>query len=137
MSSARMKRMFHCGAAFAASRFEVHPPRPTVARRAAAPAAMRTRVPREREVSAFMSFMSSALLPWLCSRVPDRGRDVALLVGLVVEVVDRHEHAVRPLDGPRIAEVPGPAILTEHDLDPPAPAGVGAEPRPDTVRGRA
>ena len=52
-----------------------------------------------------------AWLPLQRPRIPDRGGDVAFAVGRIVEVINRHNLAVGPLDGPHVTKIPTACVV--------------------------
>lgn len=59
---------------------------------------------------------------------PERRGEVALAVGPVAEVVDRHHGAVRPLHGTGVADVVAPGVVAQHDRFAPRGPVVFAQP---------
>ena len=60
--------------------------------------------------------------------IPDSGLDLAPRAGTIMKCVNRHDLAVRPNDGPRIANVLATAVAAEDERGSPCFALVGAEP---------
>src|SRR5207249_519321 len=71
------------------------------------------------------------------ARIPDAGGDIALLVPVIVEIINGHDPAVRPLHRARITEVPRAAVIPQNDLVAPMPAVVARKLRTNPIRRRA
>src|SRR5207247_2060318 len=69
-------------------------------------------------------------------RIPDRGGDIAIALGLVVEVVDGDDFAVGSLDAPGIAEVAPARIVAQDDLLVPCVATVAIDAGANAIRFR-
>src|ERR1700729_4154911 len=68
------------------------------------------------------------------ARIPDRGVNLAFVFRRIVEVINRHHFAIRPLHASGVTKVPAASIVPKDNLITPRLALVGTETRPDTER---
>ena len=87
----------------------------------------------ERQLRSLLGGARQARRQAGCSGAPERCGEVALAVGLVAEVVDRHHRAVGTQHGAGIADVVAAAAVAEDDRLSPGGAFVLAQPGVDLV----